>query len=73
MILDSDDLFEGNKWHSFSDVLLELDLPTKKEDCIKQFERLPASIQLIAFEWGLSDTPFRDEAYVWLRDNPESK
>ena len=30
---------------------------------------LPINIKLIALEWGLSDTVFRDEAYVWLRDN----
>jgi hypothetical protein len=40
------------------------------QDC---FNSLPAHIQFIAFEWGSSDTVFRDEAYTFLKNKKEHK
>jgi hypothetical protein len=35
----------------------------------KAFHLLPEHIQHIAFQWGSSDTVFRDEAYVYIMKN----
>jgi hypothetical protein len=57
-------------WLSFHDVLAEI-TPREYtlEECRVAFDRLPDNIQFLALEWGLSDTVFRDDAYVWLKNN----
>ena len=32
----------------------------------KAYDSLPVDIRAIAFAWGLEDTVFRDDAFVWL-------
>ncbi len=39
---------------------------TEVEKC---FDSLPESIQFIAYQFGGSDTEFRDEAYKYLKSN----
>lgn len=71
-----DELFSGDEWRSFHDVLSELDAVASRAtpgysraQCRKAFEILPTHIRDIAHAWGMGDTVFRDDAYVWLRDN----
>ncbi len=33
------------------------------------YDVLPDHIKFTALEWGLSDTEFRDSAYVWFKNN----
>lgn len=33
------------------------------------WDKLPDEIQGTAIQWGTSDTVFRDELYLWLREN----
>lgn len=39
------------------------------EELEKTYNRLPDAIKAIAEEWGMDDTVFRDEAFVWLKNN----
>jgi len=34
----------------------------------RYFMELPDSVKFIAYEWGLSDTCFRDEAWTFLKE-----
>jgi hypothetical protein len=65
-----DNLFKDNDWFSFHDCLSDV-VPADytEEECREVFEILPDHIQLLAVEWRLSDTVFRDDAYVFLKDN----
>ncbi len=48
---------------------LELDL---NQDQLKViFELLPETIRLAGFQWGLSDTVFKEDAFEWLQKNVE--
>jgi hypothetical protein len=68
----ADTLFAGRDFMELHDVLAEIeDREYTKEECRAAFLRLPYNIQAIAVSWGLDDTVFRDEAYVFLRDNKE--
>ena len=40
-----------------------------EEQLLEVFMSLPFHIQMIAHEWTCSDTVFRDEAFVYLRDS----
>lgn len=51
------------------DVIAELGGEKLSDDqLLEVFLSLPKHIQMIAHEWTCSDTVFRDEAYVYLRD-----
>jgi hypothetical protein len=71
IIIDS--LFDdASEWESFHDVILELtDISYSKETLKDMFRCLPKHVQHIAFEWGLSDTVFRNEAYSYINDEIE--
>jgi hypothetical protein len=63
--------FPEHDWASFHDVVWDA---TGKEDWTNEqlkelFLFLPRDIQHTAFQWGLSDTPFKDDAYVYLQEN----
>lgn len=37
-----------------------------EEEALVKFEELPRHTQFIAYEWGMNDTVFRDEAYSFF-------
>lgn len=60
--------------NSFIDVLNEVRLLVRKpsinytaEECVVFFNLLPKSVKDIALSWGISDTEFRDAAYVHFK------
>lgn len=64
---ETDVIFDD--WESMHDVLVELDFKIEitKEVVVEYFNKLSDYTQHIALRWGLSDTVFRDEAFVEIR------
>lgn len=55
---------------SFHDVLVEIEAREYSEtECREAFDKLPDNIKFVALQWGLSDTEFRDAAYVYLKES----
>ena len=71
--IDSEDFSKESEWFSFHDCLVNAywGVEGKNEftldDCKDEFRKLSSCTQGIAIQWGLSDTVFRDEAYVEIR------
>jgi hypothetical protein len=61
--------FDELEWANFHDVVIEVLGHYERPTLEKIFTLLPLDIRGIAFSWGLSDTPFRDEVYVWINAN----
>lgn len=56
-----------------TEIRVELDLENKeytRAQLEKVFSTLSDATKTVAREWGLSDTVFRDSAYVYLLSNP---
>ena len=52
------------------DVILEaLDIEPTDEEIMNFFNELPDHIKGLAVQWGTSDTVFRDDMFVWLKEN----
>jgi len=61
---------DENSWHDcLFDLSTELGVDFKHFNLAKCFDMLPQGIQLIAVQWSLSDSVFRDEAHTWLLEN----
>ncbi len=72
MTYDEIDLMfeDRNDAGAFHDVVLEaIDKSYGPSELKEIFLALPDSVKRIAKNWGLSDTPFKDEAYTWLQEN----
>lgn len=67
----TDKLFEDEgDVNSFHDAVFEaLGKSLSKDRLMKLFDVLPEETKQTAYEWSLSDTPFRDEAYTYIKDN----
>ncbi len=64
-------LLEQNSDLGLHDVLVEMDLlPKDDSTCRKVWDLLPEIVRNTAHAWGASDTEYRDEAFVYLRDTP---
>ena len=68
-----DQLFNDEyQWGQFHDVVSEVKLGKYTPEALRLiFDQLPESINDLAQMWGISDTVVRDDAYVFLRQNPE--
>lgn len=58
--------------NSLHDVIFEaLDYIDELSDEIimEYWKEIPRDIKMDAIKWGLSDTPTRDNIYVWLQEN----
>ena len=56
--------------NSLHDIFVEfIDKQLKDEMVLELFDRLPEHTRNEAHCWGLSDTVFRDDAYLFFRDN----
>jgi len=70
-MISTDELFTQDDTGIW-DILAEMGLDPEKYSLKEQrkiFEKLPEEVRNIAHCWGLNDTVFRDEAFVYLRDN----
>jgi hypothetical protein len=65
---------DDDEWGSMHDAILDPlysdpnrkdDINITKEICIALFKKLDSHDQHLAHEWGLGDTPFRDNVYQW--------
>lgn len=67
----TDEMFATvDQWGGFHDALFEIDEKERTAGELRVlFETLPEEIRNIAHCWGMSDTVFRDDAYVYFRDN----
>ena len=64
----ADLLFDQGEWDSFHDVVLDaMKLSLNQEGLEAIFWQLPDHTIDSAFQWGLSDSVFRDDAYVFLQ------
>ena len=62
--LDKSDL------NNMYDVIVEaLNIEPTDEQIIEFFYELPDHIKGLAVQWGTSDTVFRDDMFVWLKEN----
>lgn len=56
----------------FHDVVIDnLNVSLSEEELKDIFKKLPENIQEIGIEWGLSDSVFTGDSYVFIRDNPD--
>lgn len=65
VVLDQDDL---NTIHDVIFNALDVEDLTS-EQIIEYWNKFPDDIKLDAMKWGVSDTPTRDNMYVWLQKN----
>ena len=62
------EIFEAD-WSGLHDVIVDtLDVKPTKKQTEEIFDKLPLTIQQIALRHGMSDTVFRDEAYVAIEE-----
>ena len=60
-------VFTKNDWDHLHDVVVNAtDKNLNRDELENVFKELPHSIRLIAMEWGMNDTVFRDNVYKWL-------
>ena len=66
----ADLLFDQRDWDSFHDTVHEaLNVSLMQEGLEEIFWQLPDNIRDLAFQWGLSDTVFSDDAYTFLKNS----
>ncbi|MEN9919926.1 MAG: hypothetical protein RL662_2362 [Bacteroidota bacterium] len=54
------------------DVIIDtLGVSLNHDGILAVFESLPKHIRITAFDWGMSDTGFRDAAYVYLQEHKD--
>ena len=69
-MINIDKLFEGNHWLSFHDCVFNaIGVSYTQHELKDVFKKLPFDTQLIAVQWTLGDTVFRDFAFEWLQKN----
>lgn len=62
-------LLKSDTCGSFHAVVCEATGVSHSNEKLKQiFFTLPKHIQMIAIQWGLSDTVFGDEAYIFIKE-----
>jgi len=66
--------FDKNDWNHFHDCILEATWKTSKinasqEQMEELFKSLPDNLKHMAYQWGMSDTVFRDDCINHLIDN----
>ena len=53
---------------SFSDAIFEAtNVQYSKQELMEIFEKLPRDIRFTAYQWSLSDSVFRDDAYDHIK------
>lgn len=62
--------FDRDDWNAFHDVVYDvLGEPPDDYKLGALFAVLPEHIQMKAVEWGMGDSVFRDDAYLWFQEN----
>ena len=65
--------FDSHDWNCMRDVVYNATgLLKSKREVELMFQFLPRSLQLDALKFGMSDTEWRDQLYVYLRDQLEN-
>lgn len=60
-------LFGGHEWYGFHDAVLEATGVSHSKEKLKElFLELPKDIQQTGIEWGLSDTEFGGQVFVYI-------
>ena len=68
MVHTVDELFAGDSLESLNDVLWNLDGKTRTPAEVRAaFDGLPDATKIVAAIWGLSDTEFKDAAYLYFK------
>lgn len=63
--------FTSHDWACFHDAVLDATDKSYRQKKLEEiFEKLPSSIKFTAFEWGMSDTVFRDNVCEHLEPKP---
>ncbi len=64
--------FCSNDFAGFHDAIIDAtDKHLNQEELIEVWNILPTHIKTTAIEWGMQDTEFKDEVYVWSKENIE--
>jgi hypothetical protein len=66
--------FSKNDWDHMHDCILDITFKTTKKNCSREeletiFDKLPEDMQLDAYEWGMSDTLWRDNFIEYYKEN----
>ena len=66
--------FSQNDWNHMHDCILDITYKTTKKNCSREelediFKKLPEDMQLEAYEWGMSDTLWRDNFIEYYEKN----
>lgn len=62
--------FDKDDFAGFHDAIIDAsDKHLNQEELVEVWNILPIEIKVIAIEWGMSDTVFRDKVYVWAEEN----
>lgn len=65
---------DGDGVGSFHDTVYEATGVSHSNEKLKEiFFTLPKDVQMIALQWGLSDTVFGDKAYVFIKEKINGK
>jgi hypothetical protein len=70
--------FDQMDWNHFHDTILDVtwddgQINLTQDEMEALFNELPVSIQEDAKVWGMSDTPWRGQLFIWYRDNKLGK
>jgi hypothetical protein len=68
--------FTENDWNHMHDCILDITFHTTKKNCsrcelINIFLKLPSKLKHEAYDFGMSDTLWRDKFSLWYLDNIE--
>lgn len=65
--------FEQSDWNHLHDVVFNVTgKSVKNEELESIFNTLPSHLKHLAYEWGMNDTVFRDDTYVYLKEKLEN-
>lgn len=69
--------FEENDWNHMHDCILHATWKTTKKNATRKelveiFNKMPKDLQGEAYEWGMSDTVWRERFIDWYIKNPEN-
>lgn len=63
---------DKNDWDHFHDCIFNTTKVSLEEEDLKGvFDLLPDDLKDEAYEWGMSDTLWRDNFYDWYKENAE--
>ena len=66
--------FSKHDWNHMHDCILDVTYNTTKKNCSREeletiFNKLPEDMKMEAYEWGMSDTLWRDNFIDYYKEN----